>query len=248
MFEGVSRREMLGSAALVGGMLAFGVDSAFAQAADAADGPYTLPPLPYDYADLEPHIDAQTMKLHHDIHHAGYVKGANAAVANLARIRQTGGAAIGEVRSVTDSLSFNASGHLLHTIFWNNMKKNGGGEPTAGSAIAEMITRDFGSFAAFQKHFNSAAADVEANGWCSLHYRFSDQRLLVLQTENHQKQIPGDSMALLTIDVWEHAYYLKYQNARAEYIKQWWNLVNWPRVAEHFTKAEAMGKIMAEMP
>lgn len=240
--QDVSRRDILGTACLVGGWMAVGAQSAFAQTAgvsagDVPAGPYTLPPLPYDFADLEPHIDAQTMKLHHDIHHAAYVKGANAAVAELDRIRRAGGEEIRHIRAVSDSLSFNASGHLLHTVFWNNMKKEGGGEPAADSEIGQLITRDFGSYAAFAGHFSTAAVQVQGSGWAILAYEPTAQRLLVVQSEKHNNLAVWGAAPLLVLDVWEHAYYLKYQNRRAEYIKAFMNLVNWPDVNARLTAA-----------
>jgi Fe-Mn family superoxide dismutase len=239
----VSRRDMLGSAALVGGWMLLQTDAANAQdrpaapatqpaggGAAAAEGPYTLPKLPYDYADLEPHIDAETMKLHHDIHHAAYVKGANAAVVELERIRRAGGDEIQKVRAVTDSLSFNLSGHVLHSVFWPNMKKNGGGEPAAGSEIGAMIKRDFGALESFWAQFAAASAQVQGSGWGILAYEPISQRLLVLQSEKHQNTGVWAAVPLLVLDVWEHAYYLRYQNKRTDYIKAFRNVINWENV------------------
>jgi Fe-Mn family superoxide dismutase len=240
----VTRRDILGTSALLASGLALGLPpSASAQnpaAADGAAGPYTLPPLPYDYADLEPHIDAQTMKLHHDVHHDAYVKGANKAIAELERIRRAGGDEIRHIRAVTDSLAFNGAGHVLHTIFWNNMKKNGGGEPASGSEIANMITRDFGSFNAFQGHFSTAAVQVQGSGWALLTYDPLAQRLLILQAEKHDNLAIWGTVPLLVLDVWEHAYYLRYQNRRAEYIKAFFNVINWTDVNERLLTARKL--------
>lgn len=242
----ITRRDMLGSAAAVGGWLALGADSAAAQAGGAAGGrspaaangePYTLPPLPYGYADLEPHIDARTMKLHHDIHHAGYVRGANKALAELERIRRVGGADISRVRSVTDKLSFTASGHMLHVVFWSNLSKNGGSDPSQGSRILSMISRDFGSVDAFRAQFSAAAKQVQGSGWGILGYEPLSKRLVVLQAEKHQNSGVWGVVPLLVIDVWEHAYYLTYQNRRADYIKAFWNVVNWQNVDERLEAA-----------
>lgn len=234
----LSRREVLaGASLLTGGILAAGGPAALAAsqapssapagAAPAATGPYTLSPLPYDYADLEPHIDAQTMKLHHDIHHAGYVKNANAAFAELDAVRRQGGADVQRVRAITDALTFNLAGHALHEIFWTNMKRDGGGEPAAGSEIGKLIQRDFGTFAAFSAQFSAAAAQVQASGWGIAAYDPLAERVLVLQAEKHQNLAVWGVTPVLVIDVWEHAYYLKYQNRRTDYIKAWWNVVNW---------------------
>ncbi|MGE0479749.1 MAG: superoxide dismutase [Phycisphaerae bacterium] len=242
----ISRRDVLGSAALVGGWLALQTDLAAAQPAatqpavsGGADGPYVLPALPYDYADLEPHIDAQTMKLHHDMHHKGYVTGANAAIAELEHIRRTGGDEIRRVRAATDALQFNLSGHLLHSMFWKNMKKNGGGDPAAESAIGRMITRDFGSFAAFAGHFQAAAAQVQGSGWAVLGYETTARRLLIVQVEKQQNSSVW-VVPLLGIDVWEHAYYLKYQNRRSEYIKAFMNVIHWDDVNARLEGAEKL--------
>jgi Fe-Mn family superoxide dismutase len=238
----LSRREVLGSAAVVGGWTLLNSELALAggpspaaqdsagASAGAAGGEYTLPPLPYDYGDLEPHIDTQTMRLHHDIHHAGYVKGANAALGELEKIRREGGDSVKMVRAVTESLAFNASGHLLHTVFWTNMKKAGGGEPAADSAAGKMIKRDFGSTDSLRNHFSAAAAQVQGSGWAILAYEPLSQRLMVLQAEKHQNLGVWGVVPLLVLDVWEHAYYLHYQNKRADYIAAWWNVVNWDDV------------------
>ncbi len=230
-----TRRAILSGSAAIGGWLVMGADAALAQAAGGgahptADGPYSLPPLPYDYADLEPHIDTATMKLHHDIHHAGYVKGANAALAELAEVRRAGGESIQKVRALTDALSFNLSGHVLHTIFWSNMRKDGGGDPPADSQIGGLIQRDFGSMDAFRGHFQAAAQQVQGSGWGLLGYEPLAQRLLVLQAEKHQNCGAWGVVPLLAIDVWEHAYYLHYQNKRSDYIKAFINVVNWSDV------------------
>lgn len=240
-----TRRNLLGAAAAVGGWLAVGSSAladpqsqpAPAGGGAAPEGPYALPPLPYDYADLEPHFDAQTMKLHHDLHHAAYVKGANAALAALENIRRAGGDAVKDVRAQTDALSFNLAGHLLHVVFWSNLKKDGGGDPAADTDIAKWIKRDFGSLDAFRGHFSAAAAQVQGSGWALLGYEPLAKRLLILQAEKHQNNSGATIIPLLVLDVWEHAYYLKYQNRRPEYVKAFWNLVNWADVNARLTAA-----------
>jgi Fe-Mn family superoxide dismutase len=236
----LTRRDVLGTAALIGGWYALAGDPILGQDRTGAgtdpaappSGPYSLPPLPYDYADLEPHIDAQTMKLHHDIHHAGYVRGANAAMAELENIRRLGGEHIQAVRAATDKLSFNFSGHLLHTTFWTNMARDGGGDPDPDSDIARMIKRDFGSLAAFRGNFQAAAQQVQGSGWGVLVFEPTARRLLVLQAEKHQNMAAWGAVPLLVVDVWEHAYYLKYQNQRSSFIKAFMNVVNWKSVDE----------------
>ena len=234
----MTRREVLGSAALVGGWYALAGEAALAQDAPATapsvpqepDGPYQLAPLPYDYADLEPYIDAQTMKLHHDVHHAGYVRNANAAIAELERIRRVGGEEIKRVRAVTDELAFHASGHLLHDLFWRSMRRDGGGDPPARGEIAGMITRDFGTIDAFRAQLAAAAQQVQGSGWGVLAFEPMSQRLLVLQAEKHQNTGVWGCVPLLVVDVWEHAYYLKYQNRRSDFIKAFMKLIDWDHV------------------
>jgi Fe-Mn family superoxide dismutase len=243
----MSRREILGSAAVVGGWMLAGAHRAVAQAqpggpggAGEATGPYHLPPLPYGYADLEPFIDAQTLKLHHDIHHAGYVKGANAAVAELEQIRRTGGEAVSQLRAVTMNLAFNLSGHVLHSVYWTSMKKEGGGDPPADSGIGKMIVRDFGTLEAFRANLSGVAAQVQGSGWAVLVFEPLAQRLLVLQAEKHENTAVWGAVPLLAVDVWEHAYYLKYQNKRTEYIKAFAELINWAGVEERLQYAQKL--------
>jgi Fe-Mn family superoxide dismutase len=242
----VSRREILGSAALAGGWLILAGDAAGQEgsaatqpAAAAGDGPYTVPPLPYDYADLEPHIDAETMKLHHDVHHAAYVTGANLALAELERIRRSGGEEYGRVRAVTDSLAFNLAGHILHTIFWGNLHREGGGDPPADSPIAAMIRRDFGSIDKWREHFSWAAMQVQGGGWGVLAYEPLGRRLIVLAAEKHQNLSAWGAVPLLVVDVWEHAYYLKYQHRRASYLKAFMNVIDWRNVDQRLAAAGA---------
>lgn len=229
-----SRRDFL---KIAGGVAASSaVLSALSPEAHAQDGgavsEHTLPPLPYAYDALEPYIDAATMELHHSKHHAGYVKGLNAAEAALAKARADSDFALAQYWS--KSAAFNGGGHFLHSMFWKVMAapgKGGGGEPDG--VLRDAINRDFGGFEAFKKQFSAAAAQVEGSGWGLLHYRPEDDRLIVLQAENQHKLSPWGAWPILGIDVWEHAYYLKYQNKRADYIEAWWNVVNWKQVAEN---------------
>lgn len=212
----------------------------FSTAAQAQDTPailgeltaHELPPLPYDYNALEPYIDEQTMRLHHDKHHAAYVKGLNDAEAALAKARAAGDFATIEYWS--KKCAFNGGGHFLHSLFWNIMAaagNGGGGEPSG--ALADLIKRDFGGFDAFKTQFSAAAKSVEGAGWALLHFRPADGRLIVLQAENQHKLSPWGTIPVLGIDVWEHAYYLNYQNDRAKYVEAWWNVVNWAQVAKN---------------
>ena len=197
---------------------------------------HELPPLPYDYNALEPYIDEQTMHLHHDIHHKGYVDGLNNAEKKLADARAAGDYAL--VKHWSREAAFHGSGHFMHALFWPNMApagKGGGGEPTG--ALAEQIKKDFGSFDAFKKHYSAAAVAVEGSGWAVLAWQPQGKQLVILQSEKHQQLTQWGAVPLLVLDVWEHAYYLKYQNKRAAYVEAWWNVVNWEDVAARFAKA-----------
>jgi Fe-Mn family superoxide dismutase len=200
---------------------------------------YTLPDLPYGYDALEPHVDEQTMRLHHDIHHQGYVKGANAALEKLEEMRKSGDVAKGQVKAVSRDLAFNLSGHLLHDVFWTNMTPPDqvGDVPTE---LASQLETHFDSVDAFRAHFSAAAAGVEGSGWAILAHEPHADRLLVLQAEKHQNLTAQGITPLLVLDVWEHAYYLRYQNQREAYIEAWWNVVSWANVAERLEAARHM--------
>ena len=198
---------------------------------------HVLPELAYGYDALEPFLDKETMELHHSKHHQGYVNGLNGAEAALAKAREAGDYAL--IQHWSRQLAFHYGGHYLHSMFWATMAPSGsggGGEPTG--ALADKINEDFGSFAAFQGQFSAASATVEGSGWGLLHYRPSDDRLVICQAENQHKVAQWGATPILGIDVWEHAYYLKYQNRRPEYIKAWWNVVNWSAVAERLAAAK----------
>ncbi|GIP34733.1 Fe-Mn family superoxide dismutase [Paenibacillus sp. J2TS4] len=199
-------------------------------------GGHVLPPLPYSYDALEPHIDAETMKLHHDIHHKSYVDGLNTAEKNMAKARQTGDFSL--IKHWEREAAFNGAGHYLHTIFWNVMTPKGGGKPTG--PIAQQINKDFGSFANFKKHFSEAAGKVEGGGWAILVWSPRSHRLEILQAEKHQNLSQWDIVPLLVLDVWEHAYYLKYKTERPKYVDAWWNVVNWNHVNERFEQARKL--------
>ncbi|SDE63549.1 superoxide dismutase, Fe-Mn family [Paenibacillus sp. UNCCL117] len=199
-------------------------------------GGHRLPPLPYAYDALEPHIDAKTMRIHHDKHHQSYVDGLNKAEKKLQQARETGDFDL--VKHWERELAFNGAGHYLHTLFWNVMKPGGGGQP-AGPLAAE-IRKSFGSFEAFQKQFSAAADKVEGGGWAILVWSPRSHRLEILQAEKHQNLSQWDVVPLLPLDVWEHAYYLKHQNERAKYIEAWWHTVNWAYVNERFNAARTL--------
>jgi superoxide dismutase, Fe-Mn family len=199
-------------------------------------GGHKLPPLPYAYNALEPHIDEATMRIHHDKHHQSYVDGLNRAEKELQDARRTGNFDL--VKHWERELAFHGAGHYLHTVFWPSMSPQGGGEPQG--ALADAIRRDFGSFAAFKQQFSQAAEKVEGGGWALLVWSPRSGRLEILQAEKHQNLSQWESIPLLPLDVWEHAYYLKHQNRRADYIRDWWNVVNWPYVAERYAAASRL--------
>jgi superoxide dismutase, Fe-Mn family len=197
---------------------------------------HQLPPLPYAHDALEPHIDAQTMRLHHDLHHQSYVDGLNKAEQMLADARRGGDLAL--VKHWEREAAFHGSGHILHSVFWPNLApagQGGGGEPTG--ELAAKITADFGGFEPFKVHFAAASTQVEGSGWGILARRPHDGALVILTAEKHQNLTQWGVTPLLVLDVWEHAYYLRYQNRRAEYVKNFWEIVNWSNVAERFAAA-----------
>jgi Fe-Mn family superoxide dismutase len=200
--------------------------------------PYEVPPLPYDYAALEPHIDEQTMRIHHDKHHQAYVDNVNKAlegtdwadkpieevVKGLGKIAEDKRAAVRN----------NGGGHLNHSLFWEGMAPGGGGAPSG--ALAAAIDAAFGSFDEFKAKLKDAGIKQFGSGWAWLVH--DGGGLAVLSTANQDNPLTDGKTPLLGVDVWEHAYYLKYQNRRPDYLDAWWNTVNWPEVAERFSAAE----------
>jgi Fe-Mn family superoxide dismutase len=191
------------------------------------DGPYTLPELPYDVAALEPHYSAQVLELHHDKHHAAYVKGANTALANLDEARQSG--EFSDITKLQKDLAFHVSGHVLHSLFWQNLSPDGGGKPEG--ELAEQIDRDFGGFDRFQAHMTEAASTVQGSGWALAAWEPAAGRIIVQQVYDHQGNHGQGSVPLLAFDAWEHAYYLQYKNVKADFFEALWNIVNWQDVA-----------------
>ena len=197
--------------------------------------PYELSPLPYSNNALEPHIDEQTVQLHHDKHHKAYVDGLNNAEAKLAEAREKADFAL--VKHWSRELAFHGSGHILHSLYWSTMAPagKGGGQPEG--ELLRQLAGDFGSYELFAKQFSASAAAVEGSGWAVLTLSPLGKKLEILTAEKHQDLTQWGSIPILTVDVWEHAYYLKYQNRRADYIAAWWNLVNWQEVASRLTAA-----------
>ena len=193
---------------------------------------FTLPPLPYDYSALEPHIDTQTMQIHHDKHHAAYVNNLNAALeghANLAS--QSIEDLLRNIKDVPEGIRQavinNGGGHANHTMFWEIMGPNGGGGPTG--ALAEAINTTFGSFADFKAKINDAGAKRFGSGWAWLVVK-GDGSLDAYSLPNQDSPLMQGDTPILGVDVWEHAYYLKYQNRRPDYLAAWWNVVNWNEI------------------
>ncbi len=202
---------------------------------------YTLPELPYDYAALEPHISAKIMELHHDKHHAAYVTGANTALDKLAEAREAGD--LGAVNLHEKNLAFNLGGHINHTVFWNNLSPEGGGEPEG--ELRAAIDEYFGGFDAFQKHFAATAAGIQGSGWSVLGWDTIGQRLSIFQLFDQQSNVPVSIQPVLMLDMWEHAFYLDYLNVKADYIKAFWNIANWQDVAARFERARSGGSSLA---
>jgi len=202
-------------------------------------GPFTLPELPYAYDALEPHIDAKTMEIHHNKHHAAYVNNANKALeGNEDLSKMSVWDLIKHLDEVPDeirtTLRNNAGGHANHSLFWLMMKP-GGGQPTGD--LAEAIDENFGSFEEFKKEFSAAAMKVFGSGWAWLTLT-PDGEMVIETTPNQDNPMMNGGHPLLGLDVWEHAYYLKNQNRRTDYVDAWWNVVNWDYVAERYAEAK----------
>ena len=207
---------------------------------------FQLPDLTYDYSALEPHIDAKTMEIHHSKHHQAYITNVNKALEghddlaklsivelmrNLDRVPQ----------DIRQTVINNGGGHLNHCLFWTIMGPNGGGEPTG--ELKQLIERDFGSFADFRAKFNQAAMTRFGSGWAWL--SFENGKLIVESSQNQDTPVSAGRSTIMGIDVWEHAYYLKYQNRRADYVETWWNIIDWNNVAKNLEAAKAQPGVLA---
>jgi Fe-Mn family superoxide dismutase len=199
---------------------------------------YTVPPLPYAYDALEPHIDEATMRVHHDKHHQAYVDKANAALEGTPLADAAIEDVLKDLSQVPEdkrtAVQNNGGGHYNHTLFWESMSPNGGGAPEG--ALAQAIDSVFGSFDAFKSSLKEAGVNRFGSGWSWLVHNGSE--LAIVSTPNQDNPISNGSTPLLGVDVWEHAYYLKYQNRRPDYIDAWWNVVDWNKVAERFSSAD----------
>jgi superoxide dismutase, Fe-Mn family len=202
--------------------------------------PYTLPDLPYDPAALEPHYSAEIVSLHHDKHHAAYVKGVNETLEKLAAAREQQD--FSNLGTLEKSLAFHLSGHVLHSIFWTNMSPDGGDRPDA--ELGRAIDEHFGSFDAFKAQLSDATTTIQGIGWGILSWEPSGKRLLVEQVYDHQGNVGSGAIPLLVIDAWEHAFYLQYKNVKADWVKAFWEIVNWPDVARRFAAAQASPSLL----
>jgi len=224
----------LGTLALESGILGAGAQSPAPAALEGyQNGEFVLPPLPYEYGALEPHIDAQTVKLHHDMHHAAYVKGANKAMAALRELCE-GKRDSAEIKRWEGELAFHGSGHALHAMYWRNMSPKPG---APSKTLQEAIDRDFGGSDKMKAVLAAAANAVEGSGWAILGCHPMTGGLLAVQAEKHQNLAFQGLVPLLALDVWEHAYYLKYQNRRADYIEAFWNVADWADVSRRYEAA-----------
>jgi Fe-Mn family superoxide dismutase len=194
--------------------------------AHSAQG-YALPPLPYDKTALTGFLSAEVLEIHHDKHHAGYVTGLTNTLEAMQDARAQGD--YGAIKSLGRALAFHGSGHLLHSIYWNSMSPHGGGEPTG--AVKEHLETSFGSVDAFRKHFAAATKAAEASGWGILAWEPIGSRLIILAAESHQQMGFQGAAPLLVCDVWEHAYYLDYQNRRTDYVDKFFDVINWDFLA-----------------
>jgi Fe-Mn family superoxide dismutase len=205
----------------------------------APQGTFVLPALPYSFDALEPHIDAKTMEIHHDKHHGAYVTNLNKALDGHADLQKL---SIEELvahldrvpEGIRTAVRNNGGGHLNHSLFWKIMKKGGGGEPKG--EIADAINAAFGSFADFKTKVNQAATTRFGSGWAWVLFR--NGKLVIESSANQDNPISDGGKAFMGVDVWEHAYYLKYQNRRPDYLEAWWNVVNWDQITENFQNAK----------
>jgi Fe-Mn family superoxide dismutase len=200
---------------------------------------YEVPPLPYDYAALEPYIDEQTMHLHHDKHHQAYVTNLNGAIEKHPELgKHAPEDLLRNINSIPEDIRTvvrnNGGGHVNHTMFWNIMKPKGGGEPTG--TIAAQISKDFGDFESLKKQFNETTAKQFGSGWGWL--LWDNGKLTITTMGNQDSPFMQGKFPILGNDVWEHAYYLKYQNRRPEYLAAWWNVVNWDEINKRFEQAQ----------
>ena len=199
---------------------------------------YTLPDLAYDFAALEPHISGRIMQLHHGKHHAAYVTGANATLDLMAEAREKND--LTWINKLQKDLAFNLGGHVNHSIFWKNLSASGGDKPTG--ELAAAIDEYFGSFDGFRAHFSANAMGIQGSGWSILAWDVLGERLIIEQLYDQQGNLVAASVPLLMLDMWEHAFYLDYQNVKADYVAAFWNIVSWQDVQARFEAARGQTK------
>jgi Fe-Mn family superoxide dismutase len=199
---------------------------------------YTLPDLAYDFAALEPHISGRIMQLHHGKHHAAYVAGANATLDLMAEARDKNDLTC--INKLQKDLAFNLGGHVNHSIFWKNLSASGGDKPSG--ELAAAIDEYFGSFDGFRAHFSANAMGIQGSGWSILAWDVLGQRLIIEQLYDQQGNLVAASVPLLMLDMWEHAFYLDYQNVKADYVAAFWNIVSWQDVQARFEAARGQTK------
>ena len=197
---------------------------------------YTLPDLRYDFGALEPHISGKIMELHHDKHHAAYVKGANDALEKLDEARDKED--FTRLGALEKSLAFNLSGHVLHSLFWQNLTPKGGGE--AEGELAQAISNDFGSFAKMKRQLTEAASTIMGSGWGALVWEPLAGKLLTTQIYDHQSNLAQGGVPILVLDAWEHAYYLQYQNKKTDFFAAVWSVWNWEDVGDRFATVRSL--------
>ena len=198
---------------------------------------YQLPELSYDYSALEPHISARIMELHHSKHHQAYVTGANAAMDAMEKARSEDHFAT--LPKLQKDLAFNLGGHVNHSIFWKNLSPS---SSTPEGDLAAAISEYFGSFEAFKNHFSAAAIGIQGSGWAYLAWDALGNRMIIGQLYDQQGNLAMGNIPLLMLDMWEHAFYLDYQNVKADYVKAFWNIVNWEDVANRFGSVSVHSK------
>ena len=196
---------------------------------------YTLPALPYDYSALEPHISARIMELHHSKHHQAYVDGANGALAQMAEARESGN--FGAINKLEKDLAFHLGGHVNHSIFWTNLQGHGAATPEG--EIQAAIDEFFGSYEAFQAHFTAVAMGIQGSGWAVLSWDPIGAQLVIQQLFDQQANTAQGTIPVLQLDMWEHAFYLDYQNVKGDYVKAFWNIVNWENVQARLEAARS---------
>ena len=201
---------------------------------------YVLPELPYDYGALDPAISPRIMELHHDKHHAAYVTGANLALEKIAEAQAANNFAT--INMLEKNLAFNLGGHINHSIFWKNLSPDGGDKPDG--ELGAAIDDNFGSFDTFRAQFEAVSLGIQGSGWAILAWDTLSKKLVIVQLYDHQANIAPTLTPVAILDMWEHAFYLDYLNVKGDYVKAWWNIVNWADAQERFTAATSGGQVL----